>query len=171
MKREYAQFLLEKTADDYNLIASDFSRTREFVWPEIAFLFEKFLKRGDVVLDLGCGNGRWVETFKKQEVEYFGLDNSEKLIQIAKARYPDVNFIKADALNLPFPDNHFDKVYSVAVFHQIPSEEFRLRFLEEAKRVLKPNGLFILTVWKFHQKKTIFSLLKYTILKLSLIHI
>ncbi|MBU0546816.1 MAG: methyltransferase domain-containing protein [Patescibacteria group bacterium] len=166
MKKEYAQFLLEKTTDDYNLIASDFSRTREFAWPEIDFLFEKLLEKGDVVLDLGCGNGRWLESFKKREVEYFGLDNSEELIKIAQTKYPDTNFIKANALNLPFSDDYFDKVYSIAVFHQIPSEEFRLRFLKEVKRVLKPGGLLILTVWKFHQKKTIFSLLKYTILKL-----
>jgi len=166
MKREYAQFLLEKTTNDYNLIASDFSRTREFVWPEIVFLFEKLLKKGDTVLDLGCGNGRWLETFKKQGVKYFGLDDSEKLIQIAQSKHPDANFIKANALNLPFSNNYFDKVYSIAVFHQIPSDEFRFRFLEEAKRVLKPDGLLILTVWKFHQRKTIFSLLKYTILKL-----
>lgn len=166
MKREYAQFLLEKTTNDYNLIASDFSRTREFVWPEIVFLFEKLLKKGDTVLDLGCGNGRWLETFKKQGVKYFGLDDSEKLIQIAQSKYPDANFIKANALNLPFSNNYFDKVYSIAVFHQIPSDEFRFRFLEEVKRVLRPDGLLILTVWRFHQRKTIFSLLKYTILKL-----
>jgi ubiquinone/menaquinone biosynthesis C-methylase UbiE len=166
MKKEYAQFLLNKVVDDYNLIADDFSKTRVSVWPEIKFLFDDFLKKNDCVLDLGCGNGRWFEVFNKFSVDYTGLDNSKELIKIAKENYSEAKFIYGDALNLPFTDNYFDKIYSIAVFHQIPSEEFRVRFLQEAKRVLKPGGLLVLTVWKFHHRKSIFSLIKYTILKI-----
>ncbi len=166
MREEYARFLLEKTTKDYNLIARDFSRTRENVWPEALFLFEEVLIPGDKVLDLGCGNGRWFEVFQKQGIQYVGIDNSEKLIKIAQEKHSQGNFKVADAFDLPFSDNSFDKVYSIAVFHQIPSRKFRLKFLEEANRVLRPGGLLILTVWKFHQKETLLLLIKYTILKL-----
>lgn len=166
MNREYAEYLLNKTREDYNLIAEDFSRTREKPWEELKFLFDNYLIPGEKVLDLGCGNGRYFEFFKKRNIDYFGVDSSEKLIEIAKKRNPKARFQTADALNLPFPENYFDKVYSVAVLHQIPSDEFRLQFLKEVKRVLKLGGLLILTVWKFHQPKERYLLFKYTILKL-----
>lgn len=167
MDREYAKYLLNKTCQDYNLIAEDFSRTREKPWPEIKFLVDNYIKPGEKVLDLGCGNGRFYEFFKEKGVDYFGVDNSEKLIEIAKNCYPQAKFRVADALNLPFSDNHFDKIYCIAVLHHIPSDEFRLQFLKEIKRILRPGGLLILTVWRLWQKRTFWKLLfKYIFLKI-----
>jgi len=166
MDKEYAQYLLRKTKEDYNLIAEEFSSTRKEYWEEIKFLFEDYLIAGEKILDLGCGNGRWFELFQEKKVDYIGVDFSEKLLEIAKRIYPRAKFQVADALILPFPKNYFDKIYSIAVFHQIPSQQLRLEFLKEANRVLKPGGLLILSVWKFQPIKEIFLLLKYTILKI-----
>ncbi len=165
MDKKYAKYLLEKTHQDYNQIADDFSRTRNYIWEELGF-FREYALRGDKVLDLGCGNGRLYELLKEKSVDYYGIDNSEKLIEIAKIRYPKVKFLVADALNLPFPDSFFDKVFSIAVLHHIPSEELRLKFLEEIKRVLKPEGFLIITLWKFHASKDLYLISKYAILKL-----
>lgn len=129
-------------------------------------MFDDYLAKGDRVLDLGCGNGRYYELFKNKEIDYIGIDNSERLISIAQRKYPMISFQVADALKLPFPDNCFDKICSMAVLHHIPSKEFRSEFLKEAKRVLKKDGILIFTVWKFHQLKEIYSLIKYSILKL-----
>jgi tRNA (uracil-5-)-methyltransferase TRM9 len=166
MDKEHSEYLLNKTKEDYNLIAEDFSSKREKVWEEIEFLFNDYLKQGEKILDLGCGNGRYFPFFKKKGVDYFGIDFSEKLIKIAKNKHPEVNFQKGDALNLPFPENFFDKIYSIATLHHIPSEELRIQFLKEVKRALKGEGFLILTVWKFHQQQEINLLFKYTILKL-----
>jgi ubiquinone/menaquinone biosynthesis C-methylase UbiE len=165
MKKEYALYLLEKTKEDYNLIADDFSRTRNKTWEELNFLIEN-VRVNENVLDLGCGNGRLYELFKFKIVGYYGIDNSEELIEIAKIRYPRANFQVGDALNLPFPDNFFDNVFSVAVFHHIPSKEFRITFLKEAKRVLKPGGKLILTVWHFPAWKKILLFKKNLIFKI-----
>lgn len=165
MKREYADYLLKKTKQDYNRIAQEFSSSRRFIWKDLEFLIQ-YTMPGDRVLDLGCGNGRLFQILKDMEIEYFGVDVSEKLIEIAKKRYHQAKFQVADALNLPFPNNYFDKIYSIAIFHHIPSEKFRLRFLKEAKRVLKPGGLLILTVWKIRQLKSIKLILKYSFLKI-----
>jgi len=165
MDLEYAKFILEKTKENYNLIAKEFSTTRKEIWEELEFLF-KDLKEREKVLDLGCGNGRWYRVFKEKKVDYFGLDNSEKLIEIAKENFPEAKFFLGDALNIPFPEDFFDKVYSIALLHHIPSEEFRIKVLNEAKRVLKRGGILVLTCWKIHQPREIFTLLKYTFLKL-----
>ena len=159
MDKEYAKYLLEKTRQDYNLIAEDFSRTRGKMWEELKFL-EEYIIDGEKVLDLGCGNGRLYELFKEKFVDYYGVDNSDKMIEIAKSRYPKIKFQVADALNLPFPENFFDKVISIAVLHHIPSEEFRLQFLNEIKRVLKPEGKIILLVWNLSIWKSFFFFLK-----------
>lgn len=166
MEKEYAKSLLEKTKKDYNLIAKDFSRTRRLPWSEIGFLFDRNLRQNDRVLDLGCGNGRYLPFFKRKEVDYFGADSSIELIKIAKNKYPQARFSVEDALDLSFPNNFFDKVYNIAVLHQIPSEEFRTRLLQEIKRTLKFKGLLILTVWKFHRWRELLLLLKYTTLKI-----
>ncbi|MFH1841180.1 MAG: methyltransferase domain-containing protein [Candidatus Nealsonbacteria bacterium] len=158
MDKNHAKFLLEKTRKDYNLISEEFSSTRHSVWPEI-YILKKYTEDGDKILDLGCGNGRLLELFQGKKIEYFGVDNSEKLVELAKRKYPEANFQTADAFELPFPDNRFDKVYSVAVLHHIPSKELRLKFLDEVSRVLKPGGSLILTAWdlwgRFDYLKTI----------------
>ncbi|PIP24953.1 MAG: hypothetical protein COX34_01400 [Candidatus Nealsonbacteria bacterium CG23_combo_of_CG06-09_8_20_14_all_36_12] len=166
MDRKYAEYLLEKTRQDYNLIAREFSNKREEIWGETRFLFDDYLIFGEKVLDLGCGNGRYFPLFEEKEVDYFGIDNSAELIKIAKEKYPQAKFHIANALNLPFPNNYFDKVYSIAVFHHMPSEEFRIRFLKEVKRVLKPGGLLIILVWNLWRRDILWKMIKYTILKI-----
>ena len=166
MDREYAQQLLNKTRQDYNLIARDFSSTRRFVWQGLEPLYNYALP-GEKVLDLGCGNGRLLQIFKEIDIDYIGVDSSEKLIEIAKKTYPNTKFEVADALHLSFPNNHFDKVYSIAVLHHIPSNKLRLQFLEGIKRVLKPEGLLVITVWDLWRWRKFKKLFKFTLLKAS----
>jgi tRNA (uracil-5-)-methyltransferase TRM9 len=155
MRNNFAQHLLNKVRDDYNHIAPDFANTRANIWPEIVGLFD-YIRKGDKVLDLGCGNGRFVNIIKEKCGQYFGTDVSEGLINIAKKNYPNENFQATEALKFPFSDSYFDVIFSIAVLHHIPSKDFRLEFLEEAKRVLKPEGLFVLTVWKPKGRRGIF---------------
>ena len=173
MDREYAEYLLKKTKEDYNLIAEDFSITRDYI-PEDMTMLSKYANKGDKILDLGCGNGRLIGLFEGKGIEYIGVDNSKKMIEIARAKYPQGKFLVIPDLNLPFPDSSFDKVYCLAVFHHIPSDEFRLQFLNEIKKILKPQGILILTVWNLNpfkmiligKKKRALSFFKYLILKL-----
>lgn len=168
MEQKYAEQLLKKTKKDYNQIAEEFSTTREELWEEMSFLFDDYIIPGDKILDLGCGNGRFFELLKDKDINYIGVDFSEKLIEIARKKYPKVKFQVADALDLPFPNNYFDKIYSIAVLHHIPSKQFRLQFLKETRRILKPNGLLILTVWDLWQKcRTRSSIFKFNLLKIS----
>jgi ubiquinone/menaquinone biosynthesis C-methylase UbiE len=153
MDKELAITILNKTLDDYNKVAEKYSQVREKNWKEMSFLFDDYLEKGDNVLDLGCGNGRFYEEFISRGVFYNGLDFSEKIIEIARKNNPKGDFRVADALNIPFEDNSFDKVYSIAVLHHIPSFDLRIRFLEEIKRILRDDGYLILTVWDLKEKR------------------
>jgi len=166
MDKEYAQYLLNKTKEDYNSIAGEFSNARPNIWPETQALLDKYVLSGEKVLDLGCGNGRYFEYFKEKNINYFGTDISEKLIEIAKRKYPQADFQVADGLSLPFSDNFFDKIFSIAVLHHLPSKELRLQFLKEARRVLNSGASLILTVWNFKEFKEFFLVFKSVVLKL-----
>jgi len=180
MERKYAEYLLKKTKENYNLIAENYTRTRAFIPEDIKALGE-YTFSGERVLDSGCANGRLFGVLKYKKIDYYGVDISERLIEIAKSTYlhplqvfakqkfgrARAKFQLADALNLPFSDNFFDKAYSISILHNIPSKSFQLQYLKEAKRVLKPEGFLILRVWDFWKRKVAAKLiLKYTFLKL-----
>ncbi len=152
MDKESAKFILEKNIKDYDIISEKYSEVREKNWQEMEFLFNDYIKQNDNVLDLGCANGRFYEEFINSGANYWGIDSSEKLIEIAKNNHPEANFMVAEAFNLPFESDFFDNIYSIAVLHHIPGSDLRQQFLEESKRVLKDNGYIILTVWDLTEK-------------------
>jgi ubiquinone/menaquinone biosynthesis C-methylase UbiE len=151
MKKDYAEYLLEKTRQDYDVIADDFDKKRDYIPSDFAIL-QDYIDSGDRVLDLGCGNGRLKEVIGNK-ADYHGTDVSGTLIRIAKNKYPDGKFFMSKPLSLSFENNFFDKVFCLAVFHHIPSEKIRKEFLKEISRVLKPMGKIILTVWDLNDNK------------------
>lgn len=201
MNLETAQKILEQTKNGYNKIAEHFSATR--VWPwKVMDSFFSYLKVGERVLDIGCGNGRLMEVLKNKSIDYVGIDNSEKLIEMAEKKFgimnkelgimkqkmdssfiihhSKFNFLIADALDLPFPNEEFDAVFMVAVLPHIPSEELQIKALENAYRVLKSgpdvslisknkevgiptlrrDGYLFITCWNLWQPKYFFANLK-----------
>jgi ubiquinone/menaquinone biosynthesis C-methylase UbiE len=146
MKGKYAKRILDEVRSDYNRIAGHFSKTRAYFWPDAKFLLD-YIKEGDTVLDLGCGNGRAFRQMKERGAQYIGVDFSEELIKEAKSIHSEADFRVGNALQLPFVDEFFDKIYCFAVLHHIPSKQLRKQFMEETQRVLKPGGVLILTVW------------------------
>lgn len=166
MDRETALKTLDQVRQSYDFIANDFSRTRKSAWEEFRPLAE-YAQEGDRIFDLGCGNGRLIELFRSKNIEYVGIDNSEKLIEIARQKYPEINFQTFDGLKIPFPDNYFDKIFCIAVLHHIPGNQLRQEFLRESRRVLKPGGKMILSVWYLWQEDTFWNLLiKFTLKKI-----
>jgi len=163
MEQLFAEKILANNKKIYNLLAEEFSATRNQNWPEVNKLI-KYVKKGDKILDLGCGNGRLYKILKNNGVEYTGIDISKKLIEIARKNYPKARFIVADALNLPFKEKEFDLVFAIALLHHIPTENLQLRVLKNCFKILKKNGLIILTVWNLIQPRL---LLKYKICPFS----
>ena len=165
MKQEYAKYLLEKNQKDYNRIAFDFTKKREWISPDLIIL-KKYIQKGDRILDLGCGSGRFKKVVGEQ-ANYYGIDVSEEIIKIAKQRYPQAKFLVSNPLSFSFKNSFFNKVFCLSVIHHIPSKKFRKDFIKEIKRILKPGGEAIITVWDLRDsKKAKFLLLKYILSKL-----
>lgn len=164
MKLEYAKKIIKENKEIFNKIAGEFSKTRKNIWPELKEL-NKYIKENERILDLACGNGRLFGFFKGKNIEYFGLDSSRDLINLARAKYGDF-FQVGDILNLPFPDNFFDSVWFIAAIHHLPSLEIRKKALKEISRVLKKRGMLITTCWNLYQFRYLGILFKHSLKKI-----
>jgi demethylmenaquinone methyltransferase/2-methoxy-6-polyprenyl-1,4-benzoquinol methylase len=82
-------------------------------------------------LDVACGTGFMT---RHLHGEIVGLDQSESMLEIARDRVPDADFVQGDALALPFADDAFDRVFTSYFYCHLEEEE-RRRFLAEARRV------------------------------------
>ncbi len=106
------------------------------------------------VLDLGCGSGR---NFIPIPGKLYGLDFSKNQLKYAKeyAKKEKIKVIikKGTIKKLPFKNEFFDKIISIATIHCIESKKDRERTLEEMFRVLKKGGQVLITVWNKNQKK------------------
>ena len=116
----------------------------EFSHPGMKIL-QRYINKNDVykILDIGCGEGTRLAGLinKNKEKEGRGIDISNTAIQMAKKNYPYLNFIKSDLENIPFKNDTFDLCYSAYVLEHLDNPE---KLLEEARRLLKSNGVLIL---------------------------
>jgi len=95
-------------------------------------------------LDLGCGTGEMLKLILQEDAgkELYGIDLSEKMLQVAKSKLPEqVKLLLGDSETLPFSDNTFDVVYCNDSFHHYPAP---MNVLREVQRVLKPGGTFLM---------------------------
>jgi SAM-dependent methyltransferase len=95
-------------------------------------------------LEIGCGPGRLMRPMSRHFGEIHGVDISDEMIAQARRKLHDIPHAHLDRttgsdLSL-FPSDHFDFVYSYAVFQHIPSAEIVFSYLRETVRVLKPGG-------------------------------
>jgi ubiquinone/menaquinone biosynthesis C-methylase UbiE len=153
MNEETAQKLLKKVLEDYNNISEDFDKTRKNSWEEFE-TFIPYIKPNQKLADLGCGNGRFYKFIKKHcQISYTGIDNNSPLLQKAQESYPEAKFIKGDLLKIPLKNDSQDIAIAIASLHHIPSNKYRTKAIKEIHRILKKNGILILTVWNLFQPK------------------
>ncbi len=137
---------MEHNRQVYNQIADHFSQTRALLWDDLKDL-KHYAFPGARILDIGCGNGRLYQMFDDLSIAYTGIDQSENLIAHAKKKFPQAQFEVGNMIALPFPDHSFDRIYAIASFHHLPTEDLRVQALQEMKRVLVPGGKIIMTNW------------------------
>jgi SAM-dependent methyltransferase len=133
-----------------------------WIWEYLAYLtLLTDLRRGSIVLELGCGHGRTARgllEYLRSPGEYRGLDVDAARIadaqQRLQARFPNFQFVRADVYNrqynpqgqvtgaayvFPFDDESFDVIYAASLFsHLLPDET--ANYFRQSARVLKVGG-------------------------------
>ena len=157
-KRDLSQALIQRT-DEVRLVARKFGKDffdgeRKYgyggynyhpkFWSDVVLTFKNHwkLKKGDSILDVGCGKGFMIYDFKRiiDGLEVHGIDISNYAIQ--NSLQPVKNKVSiANAKKLPFADNSFDYVISINTIHNLAKKDCA-KSLKEIERVSK-KGSFI----------------------------
>ncbi len=99
---------------------------------------------GERVLDIACGTGNAALVAHRAGAIVTGLDSSPRLLEVARKRVPDGDFVQGDAAKLPFDDASFDAAVSVfGVIFARPAAEV----VAEIGRVMRPGGRVAITTW------------------------
>lgn len=122
----------------------DESSDGKFVAPMYGEIISRIINtKGKKILDVGCGTGNiLMKLIKNRDLDLYGLDISEKMIEVAKNNIGDKAELKVgDSEFMPWEDKYFHVIVCNASFHHYPNPE---KVLLEMRRVLKPNGTLII---------------------------
>jgi SAM-dependent methyltransferase len=115
------------------------------------------LKEEYFVLDAGCGSGLFSSMAIAAGAELIGVDAAPGLLEVARRRNPENNFLEEDLEALPFADNSFHVVTGFNSFQYAGNFE---NALVEARRVLKPGGRLVIGIWDKPEKSEATYILK-----------
>jgi ubiquinone/menaquinone biosynthesis C-methylase UbiE len=151
----------ETQQEVWNSIAQSWHSFRQKPQPQILQTLKKFADvwKPGKILEIGCGNCRNLIPFEYNDFDCYGIDFSQEMLKCAmeygKKHELKIKLKQAKATEIPFETNSFDYILFVSVLHHLNKEE-RAKSLREIKRVLKPNGRAIISVWNKMQWKFIF---------------
>jgi demethylmenaquinone methyltransferase/2-methoxy-6-polyprenyl-1,4-benzoquinol methylase len=98
---------------------------------------ESAVRPGDRVLDVCCGTGDLAIAARRAGGDVVGLDFSEQMLERARRKAPEIEWVRGDALALPFEDASFD---ATTVGFGVRNVEDLEAALRELRRVLRPGG-------------------------------
>lgn len=101
------------------------------------------------ILDIGCGEGFGTALLADSALKVFGIDYAGEAIAYAMSNLakPNLVFLKMDCARLGFHDSRFDIITAFEIIEHLSNPE---RFLSETSRVLKDNGLVIISSMQKH---------------------
>lgn len=135
--------LFDNEAQNYDLFFESELGKQVLKYEGMTILKSLSLGKGRRVLDVGCGTGIFTRLLAQKGINVTGVDESEKMLSIAKSKpeLADVGFINANAEHLPFPDAHFDRVLCAFMIEFACNP---LKVITEMIRVLKPGGIMVI---------------------------
>ena len=131
-----------------NIVHNDFKKEKNIIMQEFD------VKSNKKILDFGCGVGQYSVIFKPEN--YTGVDLDFNNINFAKKNFKG-NFFLNKPNKLDFPNDKFDFIMALAMFHHINNLDLEI-ILKEFKRILKPKGkIFIIDLLPHKYQKNILS--------------
>lgn len=116
-------------------------------------ILNKYSRKG-LILDLGCGTGRYTSFFLERNCEVVAADISYEMLLKTKERITKLNnvlLVQADAGWLPFKENIFDTIIAIfGALNHTPRYKFAIKRLYDS---LKPGGILIFTVLNAYRIK------------------
>lgn len=155
MNSDTANRLLAINRQFYNRFGYQFSATRQRLQPGVRKILET-IQADDSILDLGCGNGNFLRELlgRGHKAPLLGVDFSLPLLRDAESslgvefREADLSQLSVISDQLSVPDQ-WSLITAFATLHHIPSTEIRLDILRTVRKLMKPDGKFILSNWQF----------------------
>jgi len=105
----------------------------------------EIVRPGDRVLDVACGTGIVARRAAARGAEVVGADLNGQMLAVASAAEPAIEWLEADAADLPFPDGAFDVVLCQQGLQFMPDPAAAVA---EMRRVLAPGGRLAVSVWR-----------------------
>lgn len=102
------------------------------------------LTENSLLLDAGCGSGMFSSMAIENGAQVIGIDAAPGLLEVARQRNPQNNFLEEDLETMPFAKNSFDVVAGFNSFQY--AGDFKNALLE-AKRVMKRGGKLVIGIW------------------------
>ena len=152
---------MKKIIEEYNdRIASRYDRAekgkiRETPTGKITEKLLPLVKKGDLILDLGCGTGESAKPFIEKGGKVVGVDISSEMLKVARKKYKFWKLYKYDIekglKGLNFEDNYFDAILSAWVLEFMRNIK---KIVKEMARITKKNGYVAFTyeLWKKDSK-------------------
>jgi len=99
------------------------------------------VRRGEVILDVGCGRGELVRACSEQGAKTVGIDYSVAAVKISNvgSKVDNIVIIRASATNLPFKEEIFDKAIMLDIVEHLAPDDL-MKCLKDVRRVLKKDG-------------------------------
>lgn len=104
---------------------------------------QKYLERGALILEGGCGKGQFVYALQENGYKAYGVDFAKSTITKLQELFPTIPFQYGDVRALPYNDDFFDGYWSLGVIEHFPGGYETI--LSEISRVLRPGGYLFLT--------------------------
>jgi SAM-dependent methyltransferase len=118
-----------------------------------AFVAE--LSAGGRVLDVGCGTGALAHRLAGRGYRVVGVDPSEGMLERLRARAREIAVVKASGTALPFGEDEFDLVLTVATLHHVAEPQAVRQTLGEMTRVSRSGGRIL--IWDHNPRNPYWS--------------
>lgn len=140
----------------WDAIAEQWYHFRQQQFKDVKEEIEKLIKlKKGKILEIGCGNCRNLKDFAKAGFVCYGIDFSRKMLKFARLYCKKYGFKvilkKAKVESLPFKNNTFDYLLAIAILHHLKPRQ-QIKAVKEMYRVLKDDGLALISVWNKKSK-------------------